>query len=156
MAIETEWTVRPVAPDDESAWRRLYRGYRSFYEMPSDEAAVDVVWGWLNDREHESNGFVAVDGSGRLAGLANVRPFARPLEAGTGLYLDDLFTDPDVRGRGAGRAILRFLKSYAAEHGIGVVCWITAEDNSVARSLYDAEALATRWVTYEMEPRDSA
>ena len=155
MGSDAQWIVRPVAPGDEASWRRLYRGYRRFYEMPDDEAAVDTVWAWLGDADHEVDGFVAVDATGRIAGLAHVRPFARPLSADTGLYLDDLFVDPDLRGRGLGRALLGFLGALAAERGSGVVSWMTAEDNTAARALYDSVATAGPWVTYDMPPRAS-
>jgi hypothetical protein len=44
------------------------------------------------------------------------------------------------------------LRSLAKERGWGVVTWITADDNTVARRLYDRVATAQRWVTYDMEP----
>jgi hypothetical protein len=34
-----------------------------------------------------------------------------------------------------------------------VVRWITAGDNRPARSVYDAHATATPWVTYDMPPK---
>lgn len=152
MDSDTQWTVRPVAAGDEAAWRELYRGYRRFYEMPDDETALDTVWAWLGDGDHEVDGFVAVDEGGSVGGLAHVRPFARPLSADTGLYLDDLYVDPDLRGRGLGRVLLGFLGVLAAERGFGGVSWMTAEDNAIARALYDSVATAGPWVTYDMTP----
>lgn len=146
----TEWIVRPVTAADETEWRELYRGYREFYLVPADEAKIDVVWSWLGDDAHESHAFVAVDADGHLGGLAHVRRFARPLSATTGLYLDDLFTAPSARGGGAGRALLLHLGDYARESGLSVVRWITADDNTTARRLYDAVAKQTPWVTYDI------
>ncbi len=40
----------------------------------------------------------------------------------------------------------------AATQGRSVVRWITAEDNHLARTLYDTMADATRWVTYDRTP----
>ncbi|MBF4551865.1 GNAT family N-acetyltransferase [Pseudoclavibacter sp. VKM Ac-2888] len=146
----TEWNVRPVTASDEQEWRELYRGYRAFYGVPADEAKIDTVWSWLSDEAHESHGFVAVDAEGQLGGIAHVRRFARPLSATTGLYLDDLFTSPAVRGGGAGRALLLHLGEYAEDAGLSVVRWITAADNSTARRLYDSVAKQTAWVTYDI------
>jgi GNAT superfamily N-acetyltransferase len=146
------WSVRPVAPADEEPWRELYRGYRSFYGEPDDEAAIDVVWQWLLDPDHVLSCFVAAGGDGAVGGLAHVRPFPDPLGPSTGLHLDDLFVAPGLRGQGVGRALLRFLKGHAAEHGHYVVRWITAADNTTARALYDDVAEATPWVTYDMAP----
>lgn len=153
MASELHWTVRPVTRMDEPSWRTLYRGYRGFYGVPPDEKAIDTVWDWLNDDDHESEGFVIVERSGLVGGLAHVRKFPRLLTGAAGLFLDDLFVDPDLRGRGLGRALLEYLSGYAASEDLGVVRWITAEDNVAARVLYDSEATATRWVTYDMPSR---
>lgn len=139
-----------MTPSDEPAWRELYRGYREFYGVPADESKIDTVWAWLGDEAHETHGFVAVDEEGHLGGLAHVRRFARPLSATMGLYLDDLFSAPDVRGGGAGRALLLHLGEYARQSGLSVVRWITAEDNTTARRVYDAVATQTSWVTYDI------
>ncbi len=152
MASEAQWTVRPVAAEHEEAWRGLYRGYREFYGEPDDEGSVSVVWDWLHDPDHVLSCFVVVDADGRVGGLAHVRPFPDPLGPSTGLHLDDLYVDPSLRGLGLGRMLLRFVKGYSAEQGHYVVRWITAPDNATARGLYDAEAVATPWVTYDMTP----
>ena len=144
------WVVRQVEPNDEGSWRLLYRGYRSFYSLPEDEAKLDTVWQWLHDPEHESRGFVAANEEGVLGGLAHVRRFARPSTATTGLFLDDLFTNVDYRGQGIGRALLDHLHEHAASNGLSVVRWITAESNTQARALYDSRAKQTSWVTYDM------
>lgn len=144
------WNVRRVMFADEGAWRALYRSYRSFYKVPEDEGKVDLVWDWVLDADHEVSGVVAADGAGVLGGLANFRRFARPLSGTVGLYLDDLYTREDLRGQGAGRALLEFLRTHALEDGLSVVRWVTAESNSQARVLYDSVANATSWVTYDM------
>ncbi len=81
-----------------------------------------------------------------------MRWFARPSSATLGLYLDDLFTSPDSRGSGAASALLDHAADYASKGGASVVRWITAADNAAARSVYDAHAVATPWITYDMKP----
>ncbi|MCM0638857.1 GNAT family N-acetyltransferase [Cellulomonas wangsupingiae] len=145
-------TVRRVTADDAVPWARLFAGYRSFYELPDDDRAVATTWGWLVGEQHGMTGLVAVAADGTLLGLANVRTFARPSTATTGLYLDDLFVDPDARRSRAGSALLRAAADVAAQRGAVVVRWITAQDNARARALYDRHATATPWVTYDMAP----
>jgi ribosomal protein S18 acetylase RimI-like enzyme len=98
------------------------------------------------------DGFVAVDEAGRVAGLAHVRPFARPLSATVGGFLDDLYVDEQARGTGAVDALLQALQELAVERGWSVVRWITADDNFRARAKYDRVAVRTTWVTYDMPP----
>ena len=121
-----------------------------------DNANLDRLWSQLLSGDDPLACLVAVDPQGTVAGLAHVRPFARPLDGSEGLYLDDLFVDPAARGTGIGSAILAHLGAWAAEAGYSVVRWITADDNASARALYDRVAVATHWVTYDMAPAGSA
>jgi GNAT superfamily N-acetyltransferase len=145
--------VREVTESDAPQWRGLYAGYRDFYHLPEDADAVETTWRWVSQREHGMIGLVAVaEADGSLLGLANLRRFARPSFAATGLYLDDLFTAPSARRRGVAGSLLRAARERAAAEGANVVRWITAADNTTARSLYDQVATATSWVTYDMKP----
>lgn len=144
--------VRLVEPRDEAEWVQLYAGYRAFYQLPDDSDAVALTWQWVRDGAHGLVGLVAVDQNDRAVALANLRWFARPSSATMGLYLDDLFTSLDSRGSGAATALLKHAARYASEGGASVVRWITAADNVTARSVYDAHAISTPWVTYDMKP----
>jgi GNAT superfamily N-acetyltransferase len=140
--------VRPIEPGDHDAWEQLFHAYRAFYEYDEEQDVVDRVWGWINDDTHETGALVAeVDGG--VVGFAHHREFARPSSGKRGLYLDDLFTRPDVRGRGVGRALITHLGEIARERGLNKVRWITAADNATAQRLYDDLAEKTTWVTYD-------
>ncbi|GAB3606959.1 GNAT family N-acetyltransferase [Conyzicola nivalis] len=145
-------TVRAVAPADADQWRDLYSAYREFYALEPDADVVDRVWAWIGDAGHETNALVAVDEHGTLAGLAHYRRFARPSSGTTGLWLDDLFTRPDLRGAGVGRALIDAVARIADAEKLSVVRWITNENNATARRLYDTMATATKWVTYDRVP----
>ncbi len=147
----TDMTIRRISDDDFEEWSTLFAAYREFYRLAPDPAVVDRVWGWLVDNDHEVDAFVA-EVEGRLVGFAHFRPFSRPSTGTVGLYLDDLFASPDVRGTGVGRALVDAVTAVAQRDGRSVVRWITAEDNTTARRLYDSLAQATRWVTYDRIP----
>ena len=151
MPATTAVTVRPVAPADEQRWRELFRAYREFYHLPESEEIVSRVWGWVADPEHEVGSLVA-EADGRIVAIADFRRFSRPSTGTVGIWLDDLFTDPEVRGRGAGRALIDRLTEIAAAEGRSVVRWITADDNAQAQALYDTLAAKTHWVTYDAPP----
>ncbi len=143
--------IRKPGATDREEWGALYAGYADFYGVEQTEAMRDRVWGWINDPAHETEALVAENG-GRLVGLAHFRPFARPLSASTGGFLDDLFVDPQARGSGAARALIDALADEARSRGWSMVRWITADDNARARALYDKMAVATKWVTYDLKP----
>ena len=144
-------TVRPATATDEERWSELFTAYREFYRLPADADVVRRVWLWVIDPEHEMSALVA-EVDGQVVGIADYRRFARPSTGTTGLWLDDLFTDPAVRGHGVGRALIAALQEKAAAEGLSVVRWITAEDNQTAQALYDTLAARTTWVTYDAPP----
>ncbi|NKS21297.1 GNAT family N-acetyltransferase [Rhodococcus hoagii] len=149
MATTTK--IRFLLPADEARWRVLFREYREFYELPESEEVVSRAWGWFMDPRHECKALVAeVDGD--ILGFAHHRRFSSPYTGTTGLFLDDLFTDPAARGRGVGRALIGRLTEMAAAEGHALVQWVTAEDNHQAQALYDTLAKRTNWVTYEALP----
>lgn len=145
-------SVRPISDRDFFPWHELYEGYGEFYETPLTDDKAVLIWSWLIDPKHELEGLVAVDddNDGKLVGLAHFRKFARPLAGGTGLYIDDLFITPELRGKGIGTSLINEVKAIADRRKAGVVRWITAQDNTAAQRLYDSVAERTAWVTYDL------
>lgn len=150
MTAEIE--IRPVAPADREAWGGLFRAYRDFYGMEHDERVIDTVWGWLMDPAHELVGHVAARG-GRPVAIAHWRLFARPSRGGTAIFLDDLFTDPELRGSGIGSALIANLQRIASEEGLSEVRWITSETNVDAQRLYNRVADRVPFYTYIAAPK---
>lgn len=144
-------TIRPVEQNDRAQWNALYQGYAEFYKVTQTQDMRDTVWSWLFDDAHETQGLVAVDEKGALIGLTHFRPFARPLSATTGGFLDDLFVTPASRGSGAARLLIEAVAQVGKQRGWSVIRWITAEDNYRARSLYDKVADKTKWATYDIK-----
>jgi GNAT superfamily N-acetyltransferase len=145
------FAVRRLREEDRPGWERLYAGYAAFYEVDQTDAMRETVWSWIFDPSKEVEGFGAVDDDGTLRGIAHVRPFARPLSATTGGFLDDLFVDPGSRGLGIADALLEALRQEGERRGWSVIRWITADDNARARAVYERHAAGTRWVTYDMK-----
>ena len=141
--------IVPLAARHRADWERLYAGYAEFYRVTQTPEMRERVWGWIMDPAHETRAFVAEDASGRALGLAHYRPFARPLAAATGCYLDDLFVAPEARGMRVGEALIAALEAEARQHGWTVIRWITADDNYRARTAYDRLATRTMWITYD-------
>ncbi|KAA2317119.1 GNAT family N-acetyltransferase [Pseudooceanicola sediminis] len=151
MTDNADLEIRPVRDGDREQWDHLYAGYAAFYQVPQTSEMRDKVWGWLHDPAQESEGLVAQGPGGKLVGLAHFRPYARPLAASTGLFLDDLFVSPDARGSGAADALIEGVRKIAEARGCSLVRWITAEDNYRGRGLYDRVASRTAWVTYDIK-----
>jgi GNAT superfamily N-acetyltransferase len=143
--------VRPLGDKDFFSWLGLFEGYSEFYESELTDQKALQVWSWIIDKNHDLTGAVALSDEGEFIGLAHYRAYPRTLTADMGLFLDDLFVAQDARGAGVGKALMEFVKTYAGEHHLKGVQWLTAADNETAQKLYDEVGTRTDWVTYEIE-----
>jgi GNAT superfamily N-acetyltransferase len=147
----SDLTIASPRPEDKPDWRRLYKGYATFYKRPMDDAIADRVWGWINDPAHVLEALVARDASGRVVGLAHFRAMPRPLTGTMAGFLDDLFVDPAFRGAGVADRLIERLKEVARERGWTIIRWLTADNNYRARGVYDRWATRTGWITYQID-----
>jgi GNAT superfamily N-acetyltransferase len=71
-----------------------------------------------------------------------------------GLYLEDLFVRPDMRGKGVGRALLRALARIARERNCGRMEWAVLDWNTPALEFYktlDARPMK-EWIVHRLTP----
>jgi GNAT superfamily N-acetyltransferase len=69
-----------------------------------------------------------------------------------GVYLEDLFVVPNLRGRGIGRILLSFLAKLAIERGCGRLEWAVLDWNEPAIRFYErlgAKAM-DEWTVYRL------
>ncbi|MBR0645029.1 GNAT family N-acetyltransferase [Plastoroseomonas hellenica] len=142
--------IVPLEQRHREGWERLYAGYAAFYKVEQTPEMRATVWGWIHDPAHEVKALVAEDAEGRAIGLAHYRPYARPLRAGYGGFLDDLFVDPAARGTRVADALIARLSEIGREKGWNVIRWITADNNYRGRGVYDRVATRTMWITYDI------
>lgn len=142
--------ILPLESRHRADWERLYAGYAAFYKVDQTPEMRATVWGWIHDPAHEVKALVAEDAEGHAIGLAHYRPYARPLRAGYGGFLDDLFVDPAARGTRVADALIARLCEIGREKGWNVIRWITADDNYRGRGVYDRMATRTMWITYDI------
>jgi GNAT superfamily N-acetyltransferase len=65
-------------------------------------------------------------------------------------YLEDLFVDPNIRGKGVGRALMNKVFELAKEKNSKRVYWTTQEFNQTARVLYDSITPVSEFVQYRL------
>ncbi|MBD3788358.1 MAG: GNAT family N-acetyltransferase [Sphingomonadales bacterium] len=143
--------IRPVAPADRPDWEALFRGYAAFYK--TDPAPVlEAVWGWITDPAEPYWADIAWGPDGAALGLVQYSLMHRSLSGGQVVYLSDLFSVPQARGQGVGRALIEHVRGFARARGYPSVRWLTAEDNAAARRLYDSYAPASGFILYSIAP----
>lgn len=140
--------VRDLAASDLTAWRALFHAYGVFYETEFSGELLDRVGGLLLTEGSGIDALVA-EQDGALVGFAHYRSHPDTFSGGRDWYLDDLYVTPEVRGSGAGRALIAAITERAAGSG-GSLRWITADSNETAQALYNKVATRTAWVTYEV------
>jgi len=130
--------IRAATADDVPLILRFIRGLAE-YERLADQvvATEDGLRETLFGARPYAEVVIAEDG-GEPAGFAlffhNYSTFlGRP-----GIYLEDLYVLPELRGRGVGRALLAHLARLAVERGCGRLEWWVLDWNEDAIRFYRA------------------
>ncbi|MCK9520086.1 MAG: GNAT family N-acetyltransferase [Dehalococcoidia bacterium] len=95
---------------------------------------------------------MAETGSGEVAGFALFFHSFSTWEGRPGIWLEDLFVWPELRGQGFGRALLVRLAQIAVERGCARLEWSVLDWNEPAIGFYRAlGAIAMdEWTTYRL------
>jgi GNAT superfamily N-acetyltransferase len=140
--------VRDPTAADECAWRVLWSNYNAFYEAIISESVTVRTWQRILDPKSPIFCRLAVV-NGHVAGLS-----ISVLHEGTWTvapicYLEDLFVQPNFRGRGLGRLLIQDLVDRAKSEGWSRLYWHTRSSNT-ARRLFDEFLFADDFVRYRL------
>jgi len=152
--MTNDLTVRPPKGGDFDAWRRLWAGYNAFYKRTGPTAVSDEITRLTWDRffdAYEPVHCLVAEADGRLVGLVHYIFHRNTTMRGPTCYLQDLFTDADLRGKGVGRALIEAVYARAREAGSTRVYWQTHETNATAMRLYDQVAERSGFVVYRKD-----
>ena len=132
--------IRAALAADEQRWFILWQGYLDFYKTELSTEQSSLTWQRILDPEFNMKCAVAID-DGLIVGFTTYNLQNSTWSENGHCYLEDLFVDSAVRGKGVGRALIEYVKSYAIENNCSRLYWNTDEDNATARKLYDTYAL---------------
>jgi GNAT superfamily N-acetyltransferase len=142
--------MRPLRPEDREQWQPLWDGYNMFYERPNlPREITEATWDRFFDPGEPMFAAVA-ELDGKLVGLVHYLYHRSTTSVELVCYLQDLFTAPEARGMGIGRALIEHVYDEAARAGSRRVYWQTTADNP-ARKLYDRVAELTPFRRYVKE-----
>ncbi|MCR4267234.1 GNAT family N-acetyltransferase [Nitratireductor sp. ZSWI3] len=145
----TDITIRPLTPADQPQWRRLWTAYLEFYKTSVPEEVYASTWKRLfDDGEYEPNGLIA-EVDGKPVGLVHYMFHRTCWAVGNNCYLQDLYADPEIRGKGIGRALIEAVYEKADQKGAANVYWMTQDFNETARKLYDRIGKLTPFIKYQ-------
>ena len=147
-------TVRPVKPEDYDAWKPHWDEYNAFYERVGPTALPDEVtqttWRRFFDASEPMHCIVA-DREDKLVGICHYIFHRSTARLAPVCYLQDLFTAPDYRGHGIGRALIEGVYERAKDAGSTRVYWLTHSTNTPGRTLYDKVAKNLGFLQYVSE-----
>ena len=143
--------VRPLQETDFEAWLPLWNGYNAFYGREGatalDSEVTKTTWQRFFDPTEPVFALVA-ESEGKVAGLTHFLHHRSTTRIELTAYLQDLFTAPEARGKGIGRALIQAVYAAAARSGIKRVYWQTHHTNSAGRVLYDQVAKHHGFIVY--------
>jgi GNAT superfamily N-acetyltransferase len=144
-----EIAVRPVEASDQAEWRRLWTAYLAFYETELPDSVYQSTWSRLfTGGEYEPKGLLALV-DGKPVGLVHYIFHRTCWSEKNNCYLQDLYADPEMRGKGIGRALIEAVYAVADKRDAATVYWMTQEFNHTARLLYDRAAKKTPFIKYQ-------
>lgn len=142
--------IRPALPSDEAAWRALWKGYCDFYEVDISDAVTARTWARILNPDSGVLCMVA-EVDGQVYGFANCVVHENTWELQPLCCLEDLFVAPAARGHGLARALIEWLHKAMRAEGWARLYWMTHQDNTTARRLYDRFAPADGFVRYVLK-----
>jgi len=142
-------TIRAIEEKDKSQWLKLWAGYLEFYKSTISPEQTELTWKRLINNELKMFGFVAENEDG-VIGFTHCLFRPSTWTETDYCYLEDLFVDPNIRGKGVGRALMEKVFDLAKEKKSKRVYWTTQEFNKTARVLYDSISPVSEFVQYRL------
>ncbi len=140
--------IRPVEKTDYDNWHALWTGYLAYYETTLPDDHKRLAFDRLLDRSTNVNGLLAVIDDVPV-GLVHYIYHEHMWRAEGICYLQDLYSDPNVRGKGIGRKLIEAVYEKADKAGVPKVYWLTQDFNTTARHLYDRIGKLGPFIKYD-------
>ena len=144
--------IRPAEPADVPVITRLIRELAT-YERAADQvtATEQDLHAALFAAQPAVHAHVAV-ADGEVAGFALWFLNFSTWLGRHGIYLEDLYVTPAMRGRGVGKALLAELADLCARRGCGRLEWWVLDWNSPAIGFYRSigAAAMSEWTVYRL------
>lgn len=140
--------VRSLRPSDKAEWSQMWEAYLAFYETSRPQEIFDTYFDRLLGDDPQDYHCLIAELDGVPVGLTHFLFHRHGWSVENVCYLQDLYADPTVRGKGIGRALIEGVYAAADDAGAPSVYWLTQDFNTTARQLYDRIGVQTPFIKY--------
>jgi GNAT superfamily N-acetyltransferase len=135
--VPAEVEIAPVTAAQFEELLPMIAAYQRFYEVEDIDEERNRAFFRRFIAPSEDGMLLGARQNGSFAGYACLYWHLSSLRASESVLMNDLFVDPDQRGRGVGRALIEASAEVARERGASHLEWATDPDNHTAQRLYD-------------------
>lgn len=129
-------SIRPADANDLGLILHFVKELASYEKLSADMVATEDDYRTALFGEHPRAEVVIASYGGEPAGFALFFHNFSTFVGKPGLYLEDLFVSPHLRGKGIGKALLIYLARIAVDRGCGRFEWSVLDWNKPAIEFY--------------------
>ncbi len=147
-------TIRPATYDDIDAVLPMMLAYCDFYEVehPNEPALQEMARQLIDADDDRGFLLVAADDDDRPVGFSACGWKWSTLRGARCVIMEDLFVDPEFRGRGVADRLISESAAVARRGGAPAMLWQTQPANKRAQAVYDrVGGQPERLIEYELE-----
>lgn len=133
--MNNSFNIRKAQPGEEGLVLEFIKKLAE-YEKCADEVVANEATLRQSLFEERSAEVVFAEEDGVVIGFALFFHNFSTFVGRKGLYLEDLFIIPEKRGKGYGKALLKYLAKLAVERNCGRMEWICLDWNKPALTVY--------------------
>jgi GNAT superfamily N-acetyltransferase len=155
MGLVTDFIVRDATVDDVPDLIRLVQELALYEKEPASAVATPQQFrNVMFPGEGSPTAYaVVVEREGRVVGMAIWFPSFSTWTGTNGVWLEDLFVEPEQRGLGLGKALLSRLAQITLERGWTRLEWWVLDWNEPAIAFYRSQGAVGQheWTTYRVD-----
>jgi GNAT superfamily N-acetyltransferase len=146
------FTIRPAAPRDIREILRLIRALADYEKLSDMAVGTEAMLHEALFGAHPSCEAMVADADGRTVAFALFFTTFSTFLCKPGIYLEDVFVEPEHRGKGIGKALLRRLAALVMERGGGRFEWRVLDWNEPSIRFYESlgGVLMHEWLLVRM------
>jgi GNAT superfamily N-acetyltransferase len=152
--LEKQFLIRPAVPADIPEILRLIRALAVYEKLEHMVVGTDAMLRESLFGTHPACEAMVAIHAGRTVGFALHYATFSTFLCQRGIHLEDLFVEPEHRGLGIGKALLRALAQLAQERGCGRLEWNVLDWNTPSIRFYESlgATILKEWQLVRMTP----